>query len=282
VNLDQNTVREAYRSFGLDSSTSELMGHGLALQLDGSQLDKPARETIEACIFYKKAADKNGGCPFVYPTKGFGEVAFRSARRSNSYSLNTPLQEILYDDSGKVTGVKIKDPTTKKETVVKTSKVIADPAYFSSDPKRATLAGKIVRAICVLAHPVVGTGDGESAHIIIPASTILRRNDIYISVVSSKLGVCPAGFYLASVSTTLESDANAQGELQPGLSLLGNIEEMYVTIGQCQPAKLICCNVIGFSRSSTCMSPLMMALGPIRTYRAALTLLSTRQTLPVG
>ena len=48
--------------------------------------------------------------------------------------------------------------------------------------------------------------------------------DIYISVISSEHMVATKGFWLATVSTTVET-ANPEAELQPGLDLLGPIEQ---------------------------------------------------------
>ena len=51
--------------------------------------------------------------------------------------------------------------------------------------------------------------------------------DIYVCVVSDAHQVCPKGYYLAIVSTTVETDT-PEAELQPGLDLLGEIEEKSV------------------------------------------------------
>ena len=48
--------------------------------------------------------------------------------------------------------------------------------------------------------------------------------DIYISCVSFAHNVCTKGYYLAMVSTNVET-SNPEEELRPGLSLLGPIEE---------------------------------------------------------
>lgn len=56
--------------------------------------------------------------------------------------------------------------------------------------------------------------------------------DIYVCVVSNTHQVCPKGFYLAIVSTTVETSSPEQ-ELKPGLDLLGPILEKYVTLNIC-------------------------------------------------
>jgi hypothetical protein len=51
--------------------------------------------------------------------------------------------------------------------------------------------------------------------------------DIYVCCVSSSHHVCPSKFYVAMVSTTVETD-NPEAELKPGLDILAPIEEKYV------------------------------------------------------
>jgi Rab GDP dissociation inhibitor len=219
-------MREANKIFGLEAWTSEFIGHAMALYAEDSYLDKPAREPIERIMLYVKSMARFGNSPYIFPLYGLGELperfSFLSAVYGGTYALNTPLQEILYDSDGKVSGVRFPHPITKKDTVVKTKKVIADPTYFLNT-KRIRPVGKLIRAICVLQHPVEGTDNAESAQIIIPASQMDRKNDIYISVLSSIFNVCPKGFYLASVSTMVENpeSGNPHSELEPGFERLG-------------------------------------------------------------
>lgn len=227
LDLDTNTMREAYKIFGLDAWTSEFIGHAMALYVDDSYLDKPAREPIERIILYVRSMARFGRSPYIFPLHGLGELperfSFLSAVYGGTYALNTPLQELLFDANGQVSGVKFPHPNTKEEVTVKTKKVIADPSYFHGDNKRIRHVGQLIRAICVLTHPIEGTEGADSAQIIIPASQTGRRNDIYISLVSSAFNVCPKGFYLASVSTVIEDStaSNPHLELEPGFERLG-------------------------------------------------------------
>ena len=52
-------------------------------------------------------------------------------------------------------------------------------------------------------------------------------SDIYVCVVSFAHNVAKKGFYLAIVSTTVET-SNPEAELKPGLDILGTVEEKYV------------------------------------------------------
>jgi Rab GDP dissociation inhibitor len=100
--------------------------------------------------------------------------------------------------------------------------IIGEPSYFPAS--KCEVKGRVVRAICLLDHPVAGTDNAESAQIIIPASEVRRRNDVYVAVVSSSHLVASKGMFIAIVSTTVETN-NPIAELNPGLALLGNIAE---------------------------------------------------------
>ena len=57
-----------------------------------------------------------------------------------------------------------------------------------------------------------------------PSPPLPLLPDIYISCVSYTHNVASKGFFLAMVSTTVET-ADPEKELEPGLDLLGPIEE---------------------------------------------------------
>lgn len=65
--------------------------------------------------------------------------------------LNKNVDEITFDDDGKVTGIKCGDETAKAPIV------ICDPSYTTDD--RLMPTGKVVRAICFLDHPIPDTND---------------------------------------------------------------------------------------------------------------------------
>ena len=52
----------------------------------------------------------------------------------------------------------------------------------------------------------------------------IASTDIYVASVSNTHCVCAQNYYLAIVSTIVETD-NPEAELQPGLKLLGPIKE---------------------------------------------------------
>lgn len=113
--------------------------------------------------------------------------------------------------------------TSEGETV-KAKQVIGDPSYFTD---RVEKKGVLVRAICILNHPIPGTSDSASCQLILPQKQIGRRHDIYICSVSSAHNVAPKGKWLAFISTTAET-ANPQGELEAAFAKLGTIEKKFV------------------------------------------------------
>jgi Rab GDP dissociation inhibitor len=186
-----------------------------------------------------------GKSPYIYPLYGLGELPQSFARLSaiygGTYMLDKPIDEIVTDSAGKFIGVRSGDET------VKAKQVIGDPSYFGagtsgeSGKVRVVEESKVVRAICILKHPIPGTDDSDSVQIVIPQNQVNRRNgehipsqlmasfsrciqDIYIAMVSSTHNVCAKDIYVAIVSTIVETHRPEQ-EIAPGLSLLGPIHE---------------------------------------------------------
>jgi len=137
--------------------------------------------------------------------------------------LNTKVDEILYRD-GKVVGIK------NGEEEAKAPLIICDPSYvLSTVSGKVRETGKVIRAICILDHPIPNTNDATSIQIILPQKQLNRNCDVYISMVSSAHAVCSKGLYIAMVSTTVETP-NPEQEIVPALDLLGSIIEMFVQV----------------------------------------------------
>lgn len=190
-----------------------------------------------------------GKSPYIYPLYGLGELPQSFARLSaiygGTYMLDKKVDEIVLGPDGKFVGVKSGGET------VKAKQVIGDPSYFGAGKTdgeggkvRVIEEGKVVRAICILKHPIPGTEDSDSVQIIIPQNQVGRRNgeflrracvhksltqvvDIYIAMVSSTHNVCAKDVYIAIVSTIVETD-KPELEIAPGLNLLGQISEKWV------------------------------------------------------
>jgi Rab GDP dissociation inhibitor len=172
-----------------------------------------------------------GKSPYIYPLYGLGELPQAFARLSaiygGTYMLDKPVHEIVTDSTGKFVGVRSGSET------VKAKQVIGDPSYFGDDKESGKIRvfedGKVIRAICILKHPIPGTDDADSVQIIIPQNQVGRRHDIYIAMVSSTHNVCAKDVYVAIVSTVVETD-RPEKEIVPGLQLLGPIYEKFVSV----------------------------------------------------
>ncbi|KAF5395886.1 Guanosine nucleotide diphosphate dissociation inhibitor [Paragonimus heterotremus] len=172
---------------------------------------------------YDQSVARFGKSPYVYPLYGLGELPQAFARLSavygGTYMLNKPVEEIVMEN-GKVVGVKAEGEVARCDAV------ICDPSYV---PNRVKKVGQVVRAICILAHPIQNAKDAASLQVIIPQSEVGRRHDIYISCVSNSHQVCPKNFFIALVATTVETPFPQQ-ELQPGLRLLEPIEQVFYSV----------------------------------------------------
>lgn len=152
----------------------------MALYLNDSYLDVPGKapEAIERIKLYGTSVSRYGKSPYIYPLYGLGELPQGFARLSaiygGTYMLNTQVDEVLYE-GGKASGIKATmkgiEPEMKFET--KAKMILGDPSYFSSKVK---IVGHVLKAICVLRHPLAGTNDCDSCQIIIPQSQVGRKN----------------------------------------------------------------------------------------------------------
>ncbi|CAB4255533.1 similar to Saccharomyces cerevisiae YER136W GDI1 GDP dissociation inhibitor [Maudiozyma barnettii] len=229
LDLDKNTMDEVYYKFGLGNSTKEFIGHAMALWTNDDYLQQPARPSYERVLLYCQSVARYGKSPYLYPLYGLGELPQGFARLSaiygGTYMLDTPIEKVFYSnddaENGKFEGVQTKLGTFKAPLV------IADPTYFSHKCK--STGQRVIRAICILNHPVPNTSDADSLQIIIPQSQVGRKSDIYIAIVSDAHNVCSKGHYLAIISTIVETDT-PHIELEPAFKLLGPIEEKFMGI----------------------------------------------------
>ncbi|XP_060531727.1 rab GDP dissociation inhibitor alpha [Cylas formicarius] len=213
-----------YDKFGLDKNTQDFTGHALALYRDDDYLNKPAIETIKRIKLYSDSLAKYGKSPYLYPMYGLGELPQGFARLSaiygGTYMLDKPIDEIVLGEGGKVVGVR------SGNEIAKCKQVYCDPTYV---PDRVRKAGKVIRCICLIDHPIANTKDALSTQIIIPQKQVDRHSDIYVSLVSYTHQVAAKGWFIAMVSTTVETD-NPEAEIRPGLDLLGTIRQKFVSV----------------------------------------------------
>ncbi|THH34148.1 hypothetical protein EUX98_g175 [Antrodiella citrinella] len=234
IDLDKDDMKTIYEKFGLEPGTQDFIGHAMGLYLDDDYKTQPAREAYSRIVLYTASMARWGKSPYIYPLYGLGELPQSFARLSaiygGTYMLDKPIHEIITDADGKFVGVK------SGEEIVKAKQVIGDPSYFGAGKDvadggkvRVLEEGKVVRAICILKHPIPGTEDADSLQIIIPQNQVGRRNDIYIAMVSSTHNVCAKDVYVAIVSTIVETDRPEQ-ELAAGLQLLGPVYDKFISV----------------------------------------------------
>ena len=85
------------------------------------------------------------------------------------------------------------------------------------------------RCICLLDHPVPNTKDALSTQIIIPQKQVNRKSDIYVTMVSYTHQVASKNWFVAMVSTNVETD-NPEHEIQPGVALLGPVKQKFLQV----------------------------------------------------
>ena len=227
-NVDQVTMTEIYDYFGLDSGTRDFIGHSLALHLNDDYMTQPARDTYDRIILYMSSMARYGKSPYIYPLYGLGELPQGFSRLSavygGTYMLDKHVDEIIMEN-GKFKGVRCGEET------VTASAVIGDPSYFNNVNGEPLVrkTGRVIRAINILNHPIASTEDADSCQIVIPQNQVKRKHDIYIACVSHAHNVVKQGFYVAIVSTIVETD-NPQEEIKPAMALLGDVVETFISI----------------------------------------------------
>lgn len=226
LDLKKATMAEVYKHFSLEASTIDFIGHALALHQNDEYMSQPALPTVmKVKLYHESLCRFGGGSPYIYPRYGLGELPQAFARLSavygGTYMLSKSDAKVVYDDStGKVVGVESGGELAKCKFVV------GDPSYFEGKVKKV---GQVVRATCILNHPIPGTDNSHSCQIIMPQNQVGRKSDIYVFCCSYAHSVAPMGKWLAFVSTNVET-ANPVAELSPGLALLGAIEDKFVEV----------------------------------------------------
>lgn len=223
VDPQRMSAFQLYTKFGLDKNTQDFTGHALALYLNDDYINEPAVNLIRRIKLYSDSLARYGKSPYLYPLYGLGELPQGFARLSaiygGTYMLNTPVDEIVFEGSS-IVGIK------SGGVVAKCKQVFCDPSYVKDRVKKT---GQVIRCICLLNHPIPNTRDALSTQIIIPQNQVNRKSDIYVSVVSNTHQVSAQGWFIAMVSTKVET-SNPELEIKPGLDLLGTIKQKFLSI----------------------------------------------------
>lgn len=183
-------MKDVYDKFGLEATTRDFVGHSMALYQsdDYITVSGGVKESVNRIRLYVNSMARYGKSPYIYPLYGLGELPQGFARLSaiygGTYMLNTDVDEVLYDGSGKVSGIKatMKERDEAGEGMkfeTKTTKIIADPSYFT---EKAKITGYVIRAICILKHPVDKTDSSDSLQLIIPQSQVGRKHGMFLCI----------------------------------------------------------------------------------------------------
>lgn len=175
-------MNEVYDKFGLEAGTKDFIGHAMALYLTDDYLTAKgeAPAAIERIRLYGNSVARYGKSPYIYPLYGLGELPQGFARLSaiygGTYMLNTNVDEFI-TEGGKTVGIKATMAGVEEMKFETRAKMIlGDPSYF---PGKTKVVGHVLRAICILKHPLAGTSDSDSCQLIIPQSQVGRKNGMY-------------------------------------------------------------------------------------------------------
>jgi len=222
VDPNSTPMSAVFNKFGLDANTQDFVGHAMALYRTDEYLSLPCGPTINKVKLYATSLSKYGKSPYLYPLYGLGELPQGFARLSaiygGTYMLHKPIEKVEAKDG-------VVHVTSEGETV-KAKQVIGDPSYF---PQRVDKVGQIVRAICILSHPIPNTNNSASCQFILPQKQMNRKNDIYICSVSAAHNVSAKDKWLAFVSTTAETN-NPQAELEGAFKFLGPVDKKFIYV----------------------------------------------------
>lgn len=175
LDLNNQPMGQVYQKYKLEAQTIDFLGHAVALYIDDDYLEKPARPTIEKMNLYLDSIGRYGDSPFLYPIYGLGGLPEAFSRlcaiHGGTYMLNTQVDEILME-GGKVTGIKSGDQ------VATAPLVICDPSYAMKADGSSEFVkpiGKVIRAICLMNHPIPHTNNAQSIQIILPAKQLNKK-----------------------------------------------------------------------------------------------------------
>lgn len=174
IDINRQPMKDVFKKYKLEDNTIDFLGHAVALYRDDQYLEKPAVDCIKKVQLYVESLGKYGDSPFLYPIYGLGGLPESFSRlcaiHGGTYMLNTKVDEILFNAEGKVTGIRSGAEEAKAPLV------ICDPSYIQgcSVSNKIRENGKVIRAICILDHPIPNTNDSASCQIILPQKQLGR------------------------------------------------------------------------------------------------------------
>ena len=221
--LPEAKFSEFFKKYSLEPNTIDFVGHAVALYTNDDYLEKKAIVTIDKMQLYMNSFGRYGNSPFIYPVWGLSGLAEGFSRLcalyGGTYMLNRDVDEILFDENGNFRGIKSQGEEAYGKIL------ITEPSYVEK-LKKVKPTGQVIRRICILNHTVPNTKDVDSCQIIIPQKQVNRKNDIFIAVLNSTHSVCKKGYYLAIISTMVETK-DPKAELKPAMDIIGEPLEIF-------------------------------------------------------
>lgn len=156
IDITKTPMRDVFKKYKLEDNTIDFLGHAVALYRNDEYLQQPAIDTLKKVQLYVDSLGKYGDSPFLYPIYGLGGLPESFSRlcaiHGGTYMLNTKVDEILFNN-GKVSGIR------SGEEEAKAPLIICDPSYALNKVRET---GKVIRAICIMDHPIPKTNDATS------------------------------------------------------------------------------------------------------------------------
>mmetsp|Transcript_129919 Transcript_129919/g.183244 ORF Transcript_129919/g.183244 Transcript_129919/m.183244 type:complete len:335 (+) Transcript_129919:91-1095(+) len=162
VNAMKDNFSAMIKKYDLSVNVVDFIGHAVALYTDDGFIERPAYECIEKVQLYMDSHGRYGDSPFLYPIYGLGGIPEGFSRmcaiHGGTFMLNQDIEEVIYDEGGKVCGVRSGSDTAKCKTV------ICHPSYMlkTGNEKKVQSTGKVIRCICILDHTIPNTKDVAS------------------------------------------------------------------------------------------------------------------------
>merc|ERR1712100_87639 len=124
-------MADLYKHYKLSANTIDFVGHAVCLYTTDDYVEQPAYDSMEKMQLYLESIGRYGDSPFLYPIYGLGGLPEAFSRlcaiHGGTYMLNTQVDEILFGEEGKVTGIRSGENTATAPLV------ICDPSYTTQD-----------------------------------------------------------------------------------------------------------------------------------------------------
>ena len=105
----KSPFQDLIKKFGLETNTTDFIGHAVALYTNDEFLSKHSLETIRKIKLYSNSIGRYGDSPFIYPVWGLSGLAEGFSRlcalHQGTYMLNRDVDKILFDENGKFVGI---------------------------------------------------------------------------------------------------------------------------------------------------------------------------------